>query len=394
MTIPAAVFLAAAALLWASSLGYLLALEARALFKRRPAPRAAPLPDLAVVIPTLNEAGLIEGKLDDLRRADYPADRMRIVVVDRGSRDGTDAIVLAAAARDGRIRLLSVPEARNKADQLGAVLPLLEEDLVVFSDADAVLEPDCLRALAATLAGDPGTGLVGASVRPASRLPEERIHWRLLNRIWRLEGDVFSCAGFSGVCYAARREALRAMEGDVQAEDIHLGLLVGAHGFSSQICPEAVAIETRVPQTAAEFVRFQKRRGASYLNEIRLFAGGREGGPGRRLARRMRLWQIGATPWLGGAAVVSGAALLPAGRWTVPAAVSLGFLVPALLYIAALSIRAGDAKAWMTGASAVRYCALMLASLAAMTIPSLERGPRGGDGVEGPVRGAEKAAGE
>lgn len=267
------IFLAAAGLLWVFSLGYIFALEVCVRLRRRPKPAGlAALPEIAVVIPTLNEAALIGRKLDNLKRSDYPPERIRIFVVDRGSQDRTAEIVREAVSRDARLRLVSFPEARNKAEQVGSILARLSQDIVFFTDADAALEPSCLREMAGMFAVDPRTVLVGAVVRPETRFKEEQAHWRLLNRIWWLEGEVLSCAGFSGVCFAARRQSLLAMEGNILAEDIHLGLFISARGARTRICPTAVAAELRVPRTASEFILFRRRRGACYLNEIRLFS--------------------------------------------------------------------------------------------------------------------------
>ena len=394
MTPETLVFLAASLLLWLSSLGYLFALEAVARRRRPKAARpASPLPAIDAVIPTWNEAATIGAKLEDLRRSDYPADLLRVHDVDRGSRDGTADVVRAAAARDGRVAILEAPEAGSKAGQLAAALPRLDREVVVFTDADSALAPDCLRAIAGTFAADPRVALVGARVRPASPLREERLHWALLNRVWELEGEALGCAGFSGVCYAARRETLRAMDGGVLAEDIHLGLRLCAAGYASRISRGAVATEYRVPRTAVEFIRFRRRRGACYLKELRFFAGRRPAGPaGWRLARFMRHWQIRATPWLGAAAALSGAALLGGGRWPLPLAAALLFYLPAAVYASGLARRSGETAAWSVGSvTLVRYLVLMLASLLALKILPGELSPKGG-GAGGLARKAPAEA--
>ncbi|MEJ2516384.1 MAG: glycosyltransferase [Gammaproteobacteria bacterium] len=66
----------------------------------RPQPLAEEhLPLLSVVIAAHNEAKRIEGKLEDVLRQDYPADRLEIIVVSDASADGTDDLVRAYADR-------------------------------------------------------------------------------------------------------------------------------------------------------------------------------------------------------------------------------------------------------------------------------------------------------
>lgn len=63
-------------------------------------------PLVSIVVPTRNEAATIEACLDALRKQDYPADQLEILVVDGLSTDDTRELVAAIAAADGRVRLL------------------------------------------------------------------------------------------------------------------------------------------------------------------------------------------------------------------------------------------------------------------------------------------------
>ena len=42
---------------------------------------------MTIIVPTYNEAGLIESKLDNIFEQDYPKDLMSIIVVDSASTD-------------------------------------------------------------------------------------------------------------------------------------------------------------------------------------------------------------------------------------------------------------------------------------------------------------------
>jgi hyaluronan synthase len=79
-----------------STFGYLLALQLIARLKPQSPSRSRYLPFIAVIVPVLNEERLIRDKLDNLCASDYPADRLRIVVVDGGSADQTAPLVALA----------------------------------------------------------------------------------------------------------------------------------------------------------------------------------------------------------------------------------------------------------------------------------------------------------
>jgi cellulose synthase/poly-beta-1,6-N-acetylglucosamine synthase-like glycosyltransferase len=268
-------FLAAAAVLWASVFGYialLLAMAIRSRTARSPGATAGrtagELPAIAVVVPVRNEETLIAAKLADLRRTDYPANRMVTIVVDGGSTDRTAALVEAERARGAAVELVRVEGARGKAEQLNAIFDRLHPDAVIVTDVDAALDPGCIRALIDALRADPRTAIVGARIRPATSLLEERIHWWLLSSLWWLEGEALGAGAVSGVCYAIRPSAFVPLPADCTAEDIRLALDVCARGSSVRLCRTALATELRVPQTVREFLLFRRRRGGGYVREL------------------------------------------------------------------------------------------------------------------------------
>jgi cellulose synthase/poly-beta-1,6-N-acetylglucosamine synthase-like glycosyltransferase len=318
-------FCTTALVLWLSVFGYYLSLhlvvwgrrgkpEAQA--DRRPAQR--PLPEILVVVPTLNEEDCIQAKLGDLRRTDYPAALTHIVVVDGNSVDGTDEIVRAQRRRDARLELLCVADARRKQHQVIRALQSAEQEYVVFTDADSALEPDCVRNLIRRLEEDKETGIAAALVVPRTELLEERVHWNLVNALWWLEGEATSATGFSGVCYAVRRSAVADLHEFALAEDIHLAFAASASGYRVRLCPEAQAHELRVPRSAAELVSFRRRRGTGYVFELVRGIANRSETRGRA-ACWMRLWHLLVVPKVTAALVVCGVVLGLLGRWQLPA---------------------------------------------------------------------------
>ncbi len=107
----------------------------------------APL-KLALIVPTLNEAGNIAGLLDHIRSALDPAGvRYEIVVVDDSSTDGTGDLVTAAGLKDPRIRLLVRKGERGLS---GAVLDgwrNTDADVLGVMDADLQHPPELLPEL-------------------------------------------------------------------------------------------------------------------------------------------------------------------------------------------------------------------------------------------------------
>jgi cellulose synthase/poly-beta-1,6-N-acetylglucosamine synthase-like glycosyltransferase len=386
-----AAFLTLAALLWLAVFGYLFALLALTGHRHWRRPPPVELPPIAVLMATLNEAAGIDAKLADLARSDYPAGRLRIVIVDGGSTDGTVARIEAARAAGAPIEVLRAPHLHSKLEQLRLGMEYVDEELVVTTDADTALDPGCIRALVELMVGDPSTAVVGARVRPGTELLEERIYWWFLNSLWWLEGEALSAAIVSGVCYATRRSVAQATPHANGADDVLFALAAGAHGHGVRLCRAAGAIETRVPHTIAEFVSFRRRRGAGYFGA--LIAPLPVRGLSRwRLARAVRLFHFTVSPFAAVAMALLGLALCAAGAWGWPLLVAAAFLLPiAAALFGSRTLAALGAPRWRLGAAAVRLVGLIWLSVLTTprTIPPSPR--RAAAAPEGAVTRGEQS---
>lgn len=325
-------FAAVAALLWISLFGYLWALR-WIVSRRRCAPAAQPAtyPEIAVIVPVLNEERLVAGKLDDLRRTAYPAERMAIVVVDGGSTDRTRELVQREIERGARIELLHGSDLHGKAAQLNHALARVHQEIAIVTDVDARLDAHCIPELVRMLASDPMTAVAGATVSPASGLLEERLHWHWLNYVWWLEGEAFSCGTVAAPCYAIRPAGLPPLAAGVRADDIHFATAAVARGMRVRTCRSAHATEVRVPQTVGELVRYRRRRAREYVVELERAARLPGVAVTHRLMRLARLWQLRIVPPLSLVFLIGLGALFAAGHWTWAALALAAFAAPALL---------------------------------------------------------------
>ena len=379
MTVLLILFFAVATVLWLSIFGYALLLAVIALRRRQVELGVSACPDIAIVIPTLNEEDLILPKLADLRRTDYPSDRMTVVVVDGGSVDQTTKLIRQEIARGEPIHLVSLNGARGKSYQINHVLGILTQDIVVFTDVDSVLEPSCIRELISVLERDPNTAVAGATVRPDTDLLEERIHWWFQNYLWWLEGEVLSSAGVSGVCFAVRRETVLPLPQDAYADDVHVAFAAAARGFRARLCRKAHATEIRVPQTANEFVQFRRRRGSVYLSELLRPSKDLHPPVSWKLARLMRLWHFLVTPKVGVVLAVSACVLLGTPYWHWPLLTFAAFAAPACAALIASKTLAVEGRGWWSlNLAASRLLVLTLVSMLTMNSYTSPQGFVGG----------------
>lgn len=157
-------------------------------------PRA---PRLSIVVPVLNEAGIIGGFLRHLRER---APGAEIVVVDGGSTDGT-----ARLARSSCDRLLVTPPGR--ALQLNAGAKAARGDELWFLHADSRVPAAAARRIHAALAEQ---GTAGGYFR--INLPRERLVYRLTDTFAHYAGLLLRmrCGDHGFFC---RREVFEACGG-------------------------------------------------------------------------------------------------------------------------------------------------------------------------------------
>jgi len=144
-------------------------------FSRLHYKRCAPwLPRTAILIPAWNEGAVIGTSIDRLMRLDYPADALRIYVVDDASTDETPRLVQAKAAEyPGNVfHLRRDKGGEGKAQTLNHGLATIMSDdwmqALLIMDADVVYERTSLRAMTRHLA-DPAVGAVTGYIQEGSR---------------------------------------------------------------------------------------------------------------------------------------------------------------------------------------------------------------------------------
>ena len=213
-------------------------------------------PTMTLVISAYNEAAVMRAKLDNALALDYPRDRLEIVVISDASTDDTDRVVTEYASRG--VTLHRQRRRSGKVAGLNRILPLLTSELVAFSDANAMYEPDALRKLARNFA-DKEVGCVTGEARyiPGGRAMAdvaERVYWNYEMQLKRLETQVGSMVGGDGAIYAIRRSLWRQLPEDA-INDLLNPLQIVAAGWRAVYEPEAVCYEETAGGIRAEYRR-------------------------------------------------------------------------------------------------------------------------------------------
>jgi biofilm PGA synthesis N-glycosyltransferase PgaC len=248
-------------------LGYPTLLAAWAAIAPKPVHRSPVTPGVSIVIAARNEAANLRRRLDNLLDADYPRDRMQIVVVSDGSTDDTAGVL---AEYRGRVDAILLPPS-GKASAINAGVAAARNEVLVFADARQTFAPDALRALVAPLA-DPHVGGVSGELLLdcESGGGESTIgegvgaYWRYEKWLRRHESLVGSTLGSTGAIHALRRDLWRPLPTETILDDVLGPMQVVLSGARVVFEGDAKAYDTAAPVASAEFKRKTRTLAGNY----------------------------------------------------------------------------------------------------------------------------------
>ena len=248
-------WLSALAVVWTYG-GYPLFILLLARWRPRPHRQADISPSISLIVPAYNEEGVIAEKLENLLELDYPSGQREVLVVADGSTDRTAEIVQGYASRG--VRLLFQPQRRGKIAAMNRAVPHARGEIMVFSDANAMIERESLRALVRSFA-DPRVACVSGEKRIRSdgrvQARGESAYWRYEALLKRADSLVSTAIGAVGEFFAIRRDRYRPMEEDCLIEDFVLSMRLVMDGWRVVYEPRAVAWEEASPSLRAEWER-------------------------------------------------------------------------------------------------------------------------------------------
>jgi len=261
------VFWLAVAVPFYAYIGYPLTLLFLRLLLHRNIAKKEITPRISLLIPAYNESENIERKILNSLALDYPLDLFEIVIACDGSKDNTPELAHTIAAKPearGRVRVLDYPVNMGKITVLNTAVRELTGDIIVFSDASAILNPNALRLLVRNFA-DPKVGSVSGKytvIKPheVNIGGSEDFYWRYETFLKTQESMVSSAIGGHGHLHAIRRELYPFPPPGTINDDYIIHASVIAKGWRAAYEPEAV-----IREEAKEMTGFGRR--------IRIMAG-------------------------------------------------------------------------------------------------------------------------
>ena len=226
-----------------SYIGY--GLVALLLGKARRLPRQKeqlPLPPVTLVIAAYNEGKILAQKLENTAALQYPAGQLTVLVVDDGSDDDSVAILQQYPG----ILLIQHPQRRGKIAALNTAMEHVQTAIVVFSDANSLLNPESITKLVRHFNDDHIGAVAGEKkIAHTSGMGDaEGWYWKYESYMKKLDASLYTVLGATGELFALRTHLFQPISEDVILDDLMLSLQVSLQGYAIAYEPGAYALES------------------------------------------------------------------------------------------------------------------------------------------------------
>ncbi|MFO7660722.1 MAG: glycosyltransferase family 2 protein [Candidatus Cloacimonadaceae bacterium] len=212
------------------------------------------LPSITVICPAYNEEKHIEAKIKSFLALDYPADKIKMIVISDDSTDGTNEIVRHYT--DGNVELVIQTPRGGKQRAHNLVEPTIDTDFVLSTDANSLFEAEAVKELLEVMLSDTRNGIVSGElklVKNGSGDSGEGLYWKYECFIKKMDSAFASIIGSNGSIYLIRRELFGQIHPS-SIDDFERTLHVLSEGFKAVYAPLAVVTE-EVTQQAQEEIR-------------------------------------------------------------------------------------------------------------------------------------------
>jgi cellulose synthase/poly-beta-1,6-N-acetylglucosamine synthase-like glycosyltransferase len=230
-------------------------------------------PSITLLVPAYNEEGIIEHKIRNCLALDYPFELFNVWIASDGSSDKTNEIVKRYASSDNRVVLLEFPRT-GKSGIINLAMENIKSDIVVFTDANVMLEKNVLKELATNFS-DPNIGCVGAKLirhNPNDTVSGrgETLYWSYETIIKKMEGNLGYMSGASGTAYAIKKDLFDPLNSNTINDDFEISMEIVKKGFRCVYEEKAISYEEVAPSVEGEFMRHIRDGAGHYIAILHL----------------------------------------------------------------------------------------------------------------------------
>lgn len=202
------------------------------------------LPEVTLFVTAFNEEQFVNPKVENSLAADYPADKLHLVWVTDGSDDRTNELL----QKYPEVKVYYEPERRGKVHAMKRGLEFVDNDIVIFTDANTMLSSESIKEIVRQFE-NPEIGCVAGEkriqrdVRENAASSGEGAYWRYESWIKRNDAAIGSTIGAAGELFAMRKSLYQPIPDNTLLDDFEISLRIALSGYKIGYAPKACACE-------------------------------------------------------------------------------------------------------------------------------------------------------
>ena len=221
-------------------------------------------PKVSVIISAYNEEKVIEKKLNNIIKTDYPD--FEVIIANDASNDRTVELAenFIKSHPDFDIRVNTVRNHLGKTNAQDEAVEVAKGDILVFSDANSIFKEDAISELVSYFTSDDIEYVCGSLIYKedeTASVVAENTYWNMELTMRKIESNIKTIAAGNGAIYACRKKDYRNYN-LVSSHDYEMPLHAALNGKRALYNDKALAFEKAGSTTSDEFkrkVRMQRR---------------------------------------------------------------------------------------------------------------------------------------
>jgi cellulose synthase/poly-beta-1,6-N-acetylglucosamine synthase-like glycosyltransferase len=240
--------------------------------------RSFDYPSCSILIPAHNEEKVIAATIESMLKLEYPKEKLRIIVINDGSKDATKSIIEQYIEKDSRVQLFDIPKGeggKGKSRTLNLGIKQATGDVIAIYDADNTPDKDSLRYLVAQLLLHKELGAVIGKFRTVNKnatlltrfINIETLSFQSMLQAgrWQMHG-ISTLPGTNFVMWHHLIKKLGGWDEEALTEDSELSIRIYEEGYKIKFIPYAITYEQE-PQQWGIWIKQRMRwvRGNNYV---------------------------------------------------------------------------------------------------------------------------------
>jgi len=202
------------------------------------------LPCVTLMICAYNEEEIITEKMENIRQLNYPTQKLCVMWVTDGSNDRSNELL----SKYPEVKLVFSPERRGKAAAMQHGLRENKAGIVVFTDANTMLNADAIREIVRQMMKE-NVSCVSGEKRVMARhdgqaaAEGEGLYWKYESTLKRWDSELYSAMGAAGELFAVRMKHYVPAPQNALLDDFMMSMLIVKNGHRIAYTSDAYAME-------------------------------------------------------------------------------------------------------------------------------------------------------